>query len=105
MKLDDPLNQDERYLYGINIRLNILIEMFSSFLDVYGKNANIATTTTEVDNAKIDIEKDIKNESIVEFEKIDYSTLNKSEIINILKSLNIEFDNKMTKTELAKLLK
>lgn len=64
--LDEPLNADERYLYGINVRLEILIEMFSSFLNVYGKQNAIATTKNiMVEDVKIEEPK----EEIVETPK------------------------------------
>ena len=47
--LETPLNVNERYLYNINIRLNILIEMMSSFLEAYAAQNNIATTNNIVE--------------------------------------------------------
>lgn len=46
--IDKPLNVDERYLYNINIRLNILIEMMSSFLEVYAAQNKVATVSNKV---------------------------------------------------------
>ena len=57
--LDEPLNSNERYLYGINLRLEILIEMFSSFLNVYAKQNEIATTK----NVMVE---EVKSEEVVE---------------------------------------
>ena len=57
--LDEPLNSNERYLYGINLRLEILIEMFSSFLNVYAKQNDIATTKTVM-------VEEVKSEELVE---------------------------------------
>ena len=57
--LDEPLNSNERYLYGINLRLEILIEMFSSFLNVYAKQNDIATTKTVM-------VEEVKSEEVVE---------------------------------------
>ena len=45
--IDKPLNVNERYLYNINMRLNILIEMMSSFLEVYAQN-KVATVSNKV---------------------------------------------------------
>ena len=42
--LDEPMNVNERYLYNINLRLNILIDMMSSFLKVYAEQNNMAVT-------------------------------------------------------------
>lgn len=52
-KIDNPVNATEQYLYGINVRLEVLIEMFSSFLAVYAKDNQIA------------VEKHIKNDPII----------------------------------------
>ncbi len=49
MKLQDPVNATERYLYGINVRLDALIEMMSSFLDVYAKQNDIATSENKIE--------------------------------------------------------
>ena len=52
--IDEPLNVTERYLYNINIRLNILIEMMSSFLEAYATQNNIAITNNEVVEEKVE---------------------------------------------------
>ena len=41
-KLEEPVNIEEKYLYGINIRLNIIIDMLSSLLEVYVNQNNVA---------------------------------------------------------------
>lgn len=46
--IDKPLNVNERYLYNINMRLNILIEMMSSFLEVYAAQNKVATVNNKV---------------------------------------------------------
>ena len=46
--IDKPLNVNERYLYNINMRLNILIEMMSSFLEVYAAQNKVATVSNKV---------------------------------------------------------
>ena len=53
-KLDEPLNLNERYMYGINIRLNILIEQFNSFLNAYANDKKIATTSEIIKDVKVD---------------------------------------------------
>jgi len=45
-KLQEPLNAEERYLYGINVRLSILIEQMSSLLDHIAKKDEVAVTET-----------------------------------------------------------
>lgn len=91
-KLDVPLNSTERYLYGINVRLEILIDIFSSFLNSYANQNNIATTENTV----------VEN---VILEEIDYSKLTKKEIIEILEAKDIEYKSTMLKAELIELLK
>lgn len=50
--LDEPLNAQERLLYGVNVRLNILIEQMSSLLNHIAEKENVAveksTVTEEV---------------------------------------------------------
>lgn len=46
--LDQPLNPTERYLHGINIRLDAIIHILSSLVDVYAKQNRIATTSNEI---------------------------------------------------------
>jgi hypothetical protein len=47
-KLDIPLNANERYLYNVCVRLDALVHMMSSFLEVYAKQNSIATTENEI---------------------------------------------------------
>lgn len=51
--LIDPVNITEAYLYGINIRLNILIEMLSSLIEVYANQNNIATENVKVEEKRV----------------------------------------------------
>jgi len=99
--LDQPLNIEERYLYGINVRLNILIEMLSSFLDVYAKKNQIATTSNEVVE-EVTVTLDEEDEVI---EEIEYEKLTKAQITEILDAKGIEYNSRMTKAELIELLK
>lgn len=48
-KIDEPLNTTERYLYGINIRLDAIVNMLSSLIETYAHQNNIATTSNEVE--------------------------------------------------------
>lgn len=103
--LEQPLNANERYLYGINVRLEILIDMFSSFLNSYANQNNIATTNNVVVE---DIEEATTENTVVEnvtLEEIDYSKLTKKEIIEILEAKDIEYKSTMLKAELIELLK
>ncbi len=52
--LDEPMNVNERYLYNINLRLNILIDMMSNFLKVYAEQNNIAVTKNKVVEEKVE---------------------------------------------------
>lgn len=47
-KLEIPLNATERGLYAVAIRLDALIHMMSTFMEVYANQNNIATTSNEV---------------------------------------------------------
>lgn len=41
-ELEMPVNIEEKYLYGINVRLNIIIDMLSNLLEVYANQNNVA---------------------------------------------------------------
>lgn len=59
-KLNEPLNAEERYLYGINVRLSILIEQMSSLLDHIAKKDEVAITeTVQVLETVIDVTNDV----------------------------------------------
>ena len=94
-KLDEPLNAHERYLYGIEIRLDALCDMMSSFLKEYAKNNDIQTTSnqTEIINLE-DVTVDI-----------DYSSLTKAELVELLSENNIECNDRMLKADLLELTK
>ena len=47
-KIDAPVNAQERYLHGINVRLDALIHMMSTFMDVYANQNNMATESNTV---------------------------------------------------------
>lgn len=47
-EIDEPCNANERFLYGINMRLNILIEQMSGLLKLLAEQDGIATTTNTV---------------------------------------------------------
>lgn len=59
-KLQEPLNAEERYLYGINVRLSILIEQMSSFLEHIAKKDEVAVEESiEKLDTVIDVTDDI----------------------------------------------
>ena len=64
-KLQEPLNEEERYLYGINVRLSILIEQMSSFLEHISKKDDVAVQET-VQNLETVID---KTDDIIEIVK------------------------------------
>jgi DNA-binding MltR family transcriptional regulator len=49
--VEEPLNQNERYLHGIVIRQNILIEQMSTLLEHIAKKDNIAVEKEVVKEA------------------------------------------------------
>lgn len=61
-QLEKPLNANERYLHGINIRLDALIHMMSSFLEVYANQNEITTTTNKVEEVKADVLEEIQTQ-------------------------------------------
>ena len=46
--MDEPLNAEERYLHGVNTRLNIIIEMLSSIIGFIANQNNVAVTENKV---------------------------------------------------------
>lgn len=99
--LEQPLNAEERYLYEINVRLNILIEMFSSFLDVYAKQNQVATTSNEVvEEVTVTLDEEEEKEIV-----IDYSIFTIAQLKGYLDSKEITYTSKMSKSELIDLLR
>lgn len=45
--LEEPLNQNERYLYAIAIRMDAMCNMISSFMEAYATVNDITTTANE----------------------------------------------------------
>lgn len=54
--MDEPLNAEERYLHGVNTRLNIIIEMLSSIISVIAHQNNVAITENKEIEVKIEEE-------------------------------------------------
>lgn len=110
-KLQEPLNANERYLHGINARLNILIEMFSSFLDVYSKEEEVATSDNTYEEMSVEVEEEpeevveepIEVEEEVEQEDFDYNSLTKAELIKELEIHGADFNKSMLKSELVEI--
>ena len=97
MRIEEPLNTEERYLHGINVRLNILIEMFSSFLDVYAKEEEVATSEN-TEEIFVEVEEELP------FEEFDYIVFTKAEIMSELDILGIEYNKSALKSELIDLI-
>lgn len=91
-KLEQPLNSNERYLYGISVRLEVLIDMFSSFLNVYANQNDIVSTENVVEEVEV-------------VEKIgqDFSLLTKKQIAEKLDEANVEYKSTDTKADLVEL--
>lgn len=49
--LDEPMNANERMLYGVNVRLNILIEQVSSLVNYIAEKEGVAVESTKVEEA------------------------------------------------------
>lgn len=49
VKLDEPVSIIEKYLYGINIRLDAIVSMLSSLIETYAKQNNVAITNNKVE--------------------------------------------------------
>ena len=68
-RLDEPLNADERMLYGINVRLDAMIHMLSSFISVYAENNKVSTTSNKVVNEvkpkKVTAKSTVVKESVI----------------------------------------
>jgi hypothetical protein len=51
-KLDDPVNHTEKYLYGINVRLEVLIDQVSSLLSHISKTQGVTLEENTVEQVK-----------------------------------------------------
>ena len=61
--MDEPLNAEERYLHGVNMRLNIIIEMLSSIIGFIANQNNVAVTENKV-------VEEVKIEEVEEVEEV-----------------------------------
>lgn len=69
LNLEEPLNQNERYLYACAVRLDALCNMLSSFLEFYANQNGVAVTSNEevIKNdveAKVDAVEEVVEESV-----------------------------------------
>ncbi len=54
LNLEEPLNQNERYLYAAVVRLDALCNMLSSFLEFYADNNDVAVTSNKETIEKVE---------------------------------------------------
>jgi hypothetical protein len=47
-EIDKPLNAMERYLYNLNIKMDVMIDMLNSLIEFFGKQYGVATTKNVV---------------------------------------------------------
>lgn len=47
--MPEPISVEEKYLYSIIIRLDAVVNMLSSFVEVYGGDKKIAITSNKVE--------------------------------------------------------
>ena len=98
-KLEEPLNANERYLYGISTRLEILIDLVSSLVESYAEKNEVPVENNTYEEIVIE-------EEIEEVEDIvDYNLLTVAQIKMKLDYEEIDYTSKMTKRGLIELLK
>lgn len=100
MKLDElqePLNATERYLHGINMRLNMLIDLLTVDVPVI----------KEIEDTKEEPKVIIASEEMEEptNTKSYYSNLTKKDITRILDEYDVEYTNTMLKADLIDLVR
>jgi len=54
--LNKPVNVSEKYLYGINMRLEVLIEQMTSLLNYIAVKENVAVTNAVVEQEVVAVE-------------------------------------------------
>ena len=100
--LDKPLNTNERYLYAIAVRQDIIIEQLNSIIDYIAKRDDVAVTDSdyEVTPGQISIEEvDVVRPSVSPEE------LTKQELTELLVKAGVSFNKRQNKQELIELLK
>lgn len=56
-QIDSPLNAQEKYLHGINLRLEVLIDQVSSLVEHISKKDNVAVESGKVE---VKVEPDVQ---------------------------------------------
>jgi hypothetical protein len=64
LELEAPLSANERFLYAVAVRLDVLIEQVSSIIDHIAKEDKVAVTESKVEVVK-EVEPEIKEEVVV----------------------------------------
>jgi hypothetical protein len=54
MKLDAPINSNDRYLHGINIRLDALIQQVNSIVEYLASKDKVAVTEQVVETKQVE---------------------------------------------------
>lgn len=55
LELESPLSANERFLYAVAVRLDVLIEQVSSIVDHIAKEDKIAVTESKVEAVKEEV--------------------------------------------------
>jgi hypothetical protein len=61
LELEAPLSANERFLYAVAVRLDVLIEQVSSIIEHISKEDEVAVTESNIEAVK-EIEPEIKEE-------------------------------------------
>ena len=59
IKNEQPLNAQERYLYGINARLDAVVDMMSSFIELYAEKQKVTTESHVVEVSPAEVEEEV----------------------------------------------
>ena len=59
LNLEEPLNQNERYLYAAVVRLDALCNMLSSFLEFYADKNDVAVTSNKETIEKVEVVEEV----------------------------------------------
>ena len=100
--LESPLNANERYLYAIAVRQDIIIEQLSSIIDYISKKEDIAVFDEIYSEVSDVIEGQI---SIDEIKQSSLEDLTKQELVEILVNSGVTFNKRQNKNELIELVK
>ena len=93
MEIPKPVNTEERYLYAMCEKLDLIVELLSSMRDESGEDVEI---TKEEFYEKIEEAKK---------EPIDYESMNKNELVSLLARRGVEFNKRDLKAELIRIAK